>query len=125
LFKLEELTSDRIIQAYEKTKLKPVNRDWGDGEACGCAITALAIATFPATQVEKYRAILTQSTERDSEFKRFLDLDINHISFINGYDDMAQMKPNTNQSSYAFYERGQEIRKAVIAHFQLKEEGFR
>ena len=45
--KIKELvmvTKEQIVEAFKKTGLKPMQRRYGDGITCGCALTALYIA---------------------------------------------------------------------------------
>ncbi len=35
------ITPSQVIEAYKATGLEPINRGFGDGENCGCPLTAL------------------------------------------------------------------------------------
>lgn len=106
---LEAITAEDVIQAYEKTGLRPSFRKWGDGSSCGCAITALM--KYRSNE-EDFKLFLywTNAPLKDLAYHLGVSL-VKLRSFINGFDCGVSYR------SSPLYQKARGIREAVLKHF--------
>lgn len=96
------LTVERVLAAYAKTGLKPRDSLYAiayDGELCGCALGAVAIAEGAAT----FNELCAEEDEFDA-----IDAE-RPLGFTDGFDDLPLHNPRYQEA----YELGQACRKAV------------
>jgi hypothetical protein len=112
-------TVEEVIQAYESTKLIPIEATFlSNDHTCACPLSTLYAYK---TSKEKLISDVNDHTE-DSFLSKFAvellpDDVVNKedclISFYEGFDKLKFLMPSEDSNEYSYYKLGSEVRDAI------------
>lgn len=118
---MKRITPEQVLEAYNGTGLTPGNQMWlyfrGDGTACVCALSAIAISQG---KLYEYEIASDDFTRRD--MAEALDLPVAYVhGFTNGFDCADYYNVYTDEVDRMNYkqgfEDGERAWRTVAQHF--------